>query len=513
MYVYLRLHTSTATSHTCATHYCIGRAMRACRQTATHPPTRPPTTHHPPAHPVSQAVQAQSSHSRAPMRHIAIATPFLPAIAFLCAISRISSADNVVTKPHIIFLLVDDYGWAGAGWHNSVETSGQREVQTPHMDQLVATGINLNQHYTFKFCSPTRSSLQSGRNPIHVNVQNVAPDLSNPSDPVAGFSAIARNMTGMAERMKLAGWATAAVGKWDAGMATPDHTPKGRGYEQSLIYFHHANDYWQYTAGTCSPDDSTADGTSPPLNAQERRELNFPPYSLGSSCPARFTIVPETGICKDSQRVIWHGHVADQAACCAECASRKSCVGWTHQYRDPEGNNASVCFTCNATSGGSTPGRTSGCVGAGCDYSNAVTDLWAGSSPAYDKKPPSTCTAMNQTYPWPYNSSCLYEDALFEAEVHRIVEHHLLPKPLFLFWAPHIVHGPAQLPQSAFDALEFIEASEGLSARNRQNYLGRVHYIDAAFGRLVAQLTERGMYDNTLIAMSADNGATLRNCK
>ena len=106
----------------------------------------------------------------------------------------------------------------------------------------------------------------------------------------------------------------------------------------------------------------------------------------------------------------------------------------------------------------------------------------------------------------------MYEDALFEAEVHRIVAQHLLPKPLFLFWAPHIVHGPAQLPQSAFDALEFIEASEGLSARNRQNYLGRVHYIDAAFGRLVAQLTERGMYDNTLIAMSADNGTALRDC-
>ena len=37
-------------------------------------------------------------------------------------------------------------------------------------------------------------------------------------------------------------YATAAVGKWDAGMATLDHTPKGRGYDQSLIYFHHGAD-------------------------------------------------------------------------------------------------------------------------------------------------------------------------------------------------------------------------------------------------------------------------------
>lgn len=32
---------------------------------------------------------------------------------------------------------------------------------------------------------------------------------------------------------------THQVGKWDAGMATFDHTPHGRGYDTSLGYFHH----------------------------------------------------------------------------------------------------------------------------------------------------------------------------------------------------------------------------------------------------------------------------------
>jgi len=41
----------------------------------------------------------------------------------------------------------------------------------------------------------------------------------------------------------------------------------------------------------------------------------------------------------------------------------------------------------------------------------------------------------------------------------------------------------------------------------RQNYLGRVRYIDASFGRLVAQLEQRGMYENAVIVMHADNGA------
>ena len=35
-----------------------------------------------------------------------------------------------------------------------------------------------------------------------------------------------------------------AAGKWDVGMATPDHTPEGRGYHTGMNYFHHDNDYW-----------------------------------------------------------------------------------------------------------------------------------------------------------------------------------------------------------------------------------------------------------------------------
>ena len=90
-------------------------------------------------------------------------------------------------------------------------------------------------------CSPTRSSVQSGRLPIHVNVVNADMNVVNPNDTVVGFAGIPRNMTGIASKMKEAGYATHMAGKWDAGMATPDHTPAGRGYDTSILYFHHAN--------------------------------------------------------------------------------------------------------------------------------------------------------------------------------------------------------------------------------------------------------------------------------
>ena len=84
--------------------------------------------------------------------------------------------------------------------------------------------------------------MRTARPQIHVNVLNDDMSIWNPRDPVAGFAGIPRNMTTMAMKLKAAGYKTHMAGKWDAGMATEDHTPQGRGYDTSLNYFHHAND-------------------------------------------------------------------------------------------------------------------------------------------------------------------------------------------------------------------------------------------------------------------------------
>lgn len=45
-----------------------------------------------------------------------------------------------------------------------VHVPATTEVQTPNLDQLVREGIELDRAYVYKYCSPTRSALQSGRN-------------------------------------------------------------------------------------------------------------------------------------------------------------------------------------------------------------------------------------------------------------------------------------------------------------------------------------------------------------
>ena len=151
-------------------------------------------------------------------------------------------------KPHIVFLLVDDWGWANVGYHRQSPNS---EVITPNFDNLVKEGLEFDQHYAYRVCTPSRSSFLSGRLPIHVNDQLIEVDYYNPRDNISGFQGIPRNMTGIAEKMREGGYATHFVGKWDAGMATFEHTPMGRGFDTSLGYFNHQNDYFTEVGGKC----------------------------------------------------------------------------------------------------------------------------------------------------------------------------------------------------------------------------------------------------------------------
>eukprot|EP00756_Hemistasia_phaeocysticola_P054128 Hpha_TRINITY_DN30070_c0_g1::TRINITY_DN30070_c0_g1_i1::g.21442::m.21442/K12375/ARSI_J; arylsulfatase I/J len=170
------------------------------------------------------------------------------------------TAASSAALPHIMMVLVDDLGYGNVGW---LRTDGSKEVQTPVMDGLVKEGLELTRFYAFKYCSPSRSAFQSGRNPIHVNVVNPPADMLNPDDPISGYSGIPTKMTSIAEKLSSAGYIAHAVGKWDVGMATPRHTPSGRGYRSWLGYFNHCNDYWTSVdkcgMGSCPGDAEMVD--------------------------------------------------------------------------------------------------------------------------------------------------------------------------------------------------------------------------------------------------------------
>lgn len=190
-----------------------------------------------------------------------------------------------INKPHIVFVLVDDWGWNNVGFHRPNDP----EVSTPNVDALVREGMELDRHYTYHYCSPTRSSLQSGRLPVHVSYTNEAPTDINLKDLEGGFMGIPRHMTGLAEKMREGGYRTHATGKWDAGMATWDHTPMGRGYESWFGYYHHANDYWTQRISANGPSGCPGElvdlwnttGPAHGLNGTAYEEALFTENTLG----------------------------------------------------------------------------------------------------------------------------------------------------------------------------------------------------------------------------------------
>lgn len=134
-------------------------------------------------------------------------------------------ATEAADKPHIVYVLIDDWGWANVCYHRDPPTC---EVDTPNIDSLVKDGLELDQFYAYKFCSPSRSSLMTGRFPIHVNDRNHSIQNYNPKDPVSGFAGIPRNMT--TSKLKEAGYARHMVGAGSRSHTRPHTNWKGTRY-------------------------------------------------------------------------------------------------------------------------------------------------------------------------------------------------------------------------------------------------------------------------------------------
>lgn len=114
-----------------------------------------------------------------------------------------------------------------------------------------------------------------------------------------------------------------------------------------------------------------------------------------------------------------------------------------------------------------------------------------------------------------YSQNDYAEDIMYAGMENFIVENH--NDPFFFYWASLIPHVALQVPQRWVDYYsEKFGDEEPYPGTNgyyphrypKAAYAGMVSYFDENIGKLVAKLKELGVYENTLIIFTSDNGPT-----
>ncbi|MFM7184540.1 MAG: sulfatase [Planctomycetota bacterium] len=135
-----------------------------------------------------------------------------------------SAADS---RPNVIIVLVDDMGW------KDLSCQGSDFFETPHIDRLAASGMRFTSGYAAcTVCSPTRGALLTGMYPARLHLTDWIAGHERPHAKLripAWTKHLALEAVTVAERLKAAGYATAAIGKWHLGGA--EFTPQRQGFD------------------------------------------------------------------------------------------------------------------------------------------------------------------------------------------------------------------------------------------------------------------------------------------
>ncbi|MGE4488897.1 MAG: sulfatase-like hydrolase/transferase [Kiritimatiellales bacterium] len=174
-------------------------------------------------------------------------------------------------KPNIILILADDLGYGDIGPY------GCRDIHTPNLDRLAASGICLTSGYvTHPYCGPSRAGIMTGRYQQSFGFWRNPPIL--PKSRSVGLDTEEETL---GDVMTRAGYRTAAFGKWHLSASEMFH-PNNRGFHEFYGFLSGGHHYFpvQYAdqmkrwANQAPPPAGELYGYATPL---EFNGINLPP--------------------------------------------------------------------------------------------------------------------------------------------------------------------------------------------------------------------------------------------
>jgi arylsulfatase A-like enzyme len=132
----------------------------------------------------------------------------------------VSTGQAQVRQPNIIFMLMDDVGYAELSCH------GNPILKTPNLDKLAERSVQLENYHVAPTCAPTRAQLMTGMHEFMVGVTHTKKPWSEMSLSTSTLGNV----------MQEAGYQTGMFGKWHLGMkqGADAYAPYNRGFDVAL---------------------------------------------------------------------------------------------------------------------------------------------------------------------------------------------------------------------------------------------------------------------------------------
>src|SRR4051794_20331584 len=146
-----------------------------------------------------------------------VARTFLAVVAALLAAGA-ADARQPKKRPNVIVIITDDQGHGDLGIH------GNPKIKTPNIDKFGRQSTRFRNFYVSPVCSPTRSSLLTGRYNYRTGVV----------DTFIGRSMMHPDEVTLAELLAAAGYRTGIFGKWHLGDCYPMRAID-QGFQEALI--------------------------------------------------------------------------------------------------------------------------------------------------------------------------------------------------------------------------------------------------------------------------------------